>query len=108
MHGIVEPEALVIFLGELHVIGVRSLRLLCPCDYLQGARKWKASRFDGCAHAYLPIRGCVSRDGRLLTAIDSEVPAIWGGFFAVEECPVENVSARSNESSKLARGPRGM
>ncbi len=54
MHGVVEPEALVVFLGELHVIGISSLCWFGSRDYFKRARKRKALGFDHCAHVRPP------------------------------------------------------
>ena len=55
MHGVVEPEALVILRGELHVVRISSLGLFGSRDHFKRAWKRKALGFDHCAHLRAPV-----------------------------------------------------
>src|SRR5665213_3653616 len=54
MHGIVEPEAVVVRLAELRVVRVRSLGALRSRNHLQRARKRKSARTERCDHHCSP------------------------------------------------------
>src|SRR5689334_19513041 len=50
MHGVVEPEALIILLAELHVIGISRLCALGAGDDMKRTRKRKAPGLDRGIH----------------------------------------------------------
>ncbi len=57
VHGVVEPEAVVVRLAELDVVRIRGLRALGARHHLQRARQWKATgahwrTLHRCTHAH--------------------------------------------------------